>query len=62
VIDERGRVMDSSIPQGKLSPEMVNDLLFYRFAPATAFGVPTWGRVTVTFRRVADGNRIVVRG
>jgi len=62
VIDERGRVMDSSIPQGKLTPEMVNDLLFYRFAPATAFGVPTWGRVIVTFRRVADGSRIVVKG
>jgi len=62
IIDERGRVTDYAIPQGKLSPEMVNDLLFYRFAPATAFGVPTWGRVTVTFRRIADGSRIVVRG
>jgi hypothetical protein len=62
LIDERGRVMDSSIPQGKMSPEMVNDLLFYRFAPATSFGVPTWGRVIITFRRTADGNRIVVRG
>jgi hypothetical protein len=61
-VDERGRVSDYSIPQGKLSPEMENDLLFYRFAPATAFGQPTWGRVTVTFRRTNGGSFIVVRG
>lgn len=61
-IDERGRVSDVVSPQGKLTPEMENDLLFYRFAPATAFGQPTWGRVTVTFRRSASGSHIVVRG
>jgi len=61
-IDERGRVTDVVSPQGKLTPEMENDLLFYRFAPATAFGQPTWGRVTVTFRRSESGSHIVVRG
>jgi putative zinc finger protein len=61
-VDERGRVTDYSIPQGKLSPEMENDLLFFRFAPATAFGQPTWGRVTITFRRTNGGSFIVVRG
>jgi hypothetical protein len=61
-IDERGRVTDVVSSQGKLTPEMENDLLFYRFAPATAFGYPTWGRVTVTFRRSAGGSHIVVRG
>jgi len=61
-IDERGRVTDVISSQGKLTPEMENDLLFYKFAPATAFGQPTWGRVTVTFRRSAGGSHIVVRG
>jgi len=61
-IDERGRVTDVISSAGKLTPEMENDLLFYRFAPATAFGQPTWGRVTVTFRRSATGSHIVVRG
>lgn len=61
-VDERGRVTDYTNVTGKLTPEMQNDLLFYRFAPATAFGQPTWGKVTVTFRRNASGNQIVVRG
>jgi hypothetical protein len=61
-VDERGRVTGFNVPQGKLTPEMLNDLLFYRFAPATAFGFPTWGKVTVTFRRSAGGSQIVVRG
>jgi len=61
-VDERGRVSDYSVSQGKMSPEMENDLLFFRFAPATAFGQPTWGRVTITFRRNSGGSHIVVRG
>lgn len=61
-VDERGRVSDYSNLEGKLTPEMQNDLLFYRFAPATAFGQPTWGKVTVTFRRSNGGSHIVVRG
>jgi anti-sigma factor RsiW len=61
-VDERGRVSNFTVPQGSLTPEMLSDLLLYRFAPATAFGLPTSGRVTVTFRRSAGGNHIVVRG
>jgi hypothetical protein len=61
-VDERGRVTDYSNLEGKLTPEMENDLLFYRFSPATAFGQPTWGKVTVTFRRSNGGSHIVVRG
>jgi hypothetical protein len=61
-IDDRGRVSDVVSSQGKLTPEMENDLLFYRFAPATAFGQPTWGKATVTFRRLSTGSHIVVRG
>jgi len=61
-IDERGRVSDVVSSQGKLTPEMENDLLFYRFAPATAFGYPTWGKATVTFRRLTSGSHIIVRG
>lgn len=61
LVDERGRVSDYATPTGKLTKEMERDLLFYRFTPATAFGYPTWGRVTVTFRR-SGGGHIVVRG
>jgi len=61
-VDERGRVTRFTVPKGKVTPEMVNDLLFFRFAPATAFGYPTWGKVTVTFRRNSGGSDIVVRG
>jgi len=61
-VAERGRVTDYSATQGNLTPEMVNDLLFYRFTPATAFGQPTWGKVIVTFRRSSGASHIVVRG
>jgi hypothetical protein len=61
-VDERGRVSDVSVQQGKLTPEMQNALLFYSFSPATAFGFPRPGRVTVTFRRNTHGTCIVVRG
>ena len=60
-VDERGRVTSYSNIEGKLTPEMENDLLFYRFTPATAFGYPTWGKVTVIWRNVG-GSHIVVRG
>ena len=61
-VDERGRVTSYSNIEGKLSPEMENDLLFYRFSPATAFGYPTWGKVTVIWRNTTGGSHIVVRG
>jgi anti-sigma factor RsiW len=56
-IDERGRVTDYMISHGKPTAEQLNDLiLFSRFAPATVFGRPTWGKVV--FRR----SQISVRG
>ena len=59
-IDERGRVQGYVVTQGQMTPEIENNLvLFSRFAPATAFGRPTWGRVLVSFRR---SHQISVRG
>jgi hypothetical protein len=62
-IDERGRVQGYVVTQGRMTPEIENNLennlvLFSRFAPATVFGRPTWGRVLVSFRR----SQISVRG
>jgi hypothetical protein len=58
-IDERGRVQGYVVTRGHMTPEIENNLvLFSRFAPATAFGQPTWGRVLVSFRR----SQISVRG
>jgi hypothetical protein len=58
-IDERGRVQGYVVTRGHMTPEIENNLiLFSRFAPATVFGRPTWGRVLVSFRR----SQISVRG
>jgi len=58
-IDERGRVQGFAVTEGQMTPEIENNLvLFSRFAPATVFGQPTWGRVLVSFRR----SQISVRG
>ena len=59
-IDERGRVQAYVVTQGQMTPEIENNLvLFSRFAPATIFGQPTWGKVLVSFRR---SHQISVRG
>ncbi|HWB87308.1 MAG TPA: zf-HC2 domain-containing protein [Bryobacteraceae bacterium] len=58
-IDEHGRVTDYNVTHGTLTPEMENNLLFSRFAPATLFGQPTWGKVFVSFRHSTP---IIVRG
>lgn len=61
-IDERGRITDYSVPHGKLTRDMLNNIgnmmLFSRFTPATWFGQPTSGKVLVSFRR----SHIVVKG
>jgi len=58
-IDERGRVQGCVVTKGQMPPEIENNLvLFSRFAPATVFGRPTWGKVLVSFRR----SQISVRG
>ncbi len=57
-VDNQGRMVDYSITEGQclihnleLRRSIENNLLFTDFAPATAFGQPTFGRVFVTFRR-----------
>src|SRR5271157_3710858 len=58
-IDERGRVQGYAVTQGRMTRDTENTLVqFLRFAPATVFGQPTWGRVLVSFRR----SQISVRG
>ena len=59
VIDSRGRVQDYRVlnapEHAESSPEMKNALLFAQFRPATSFGVPTSGRLVVSFANVNVG-------
>jgi len=59
VIDSRGRVQDYRVlhapGQNELSPEMKNALIFTRFRPATSFGLPTSGRVVISFSNINVG-------
>lgn len=58
-IDAHGRVEDYRVlnPSGQteLSPEMKNALIFAQFRPATSFGVPTTGRVVISFSHINVG-------
>jgi hypothetical protein len=62
VINEQGRVVDYFVPKGQINRELAsnigNMILFTSFNPATMFGQPTSGRLSVSFRR----SRIVVKG
>lgn len=56
-VDENGRVIDYSFPEGfgsmnssQLRRKLENSLLFTEFHPATTFGIPTSGWVRVKFR------------
>jgi hypothetical protein len=54
-IDERGSVVDCSIPNGvnsKLRNDIANMILFTKFQPATEYGVPIGGKMLVSFRRI----------
>jgi hypothetical protein len=59
VIDAHGRVQDyrvlSAPGQTGLSPEMKNALIFTQFRPATSFGLPTSGRVVISFSNISVG-------
>jgi len=57
VIDTHGRVEDYRLLNGEteLSPEMKNALIFAQFRPATSFGVPTSGRVVISFSNINVG-------
>ncbi len=59
VIDSHGRVQDYRVlnpaGQSELSPEMKNALIFTQFRPATSFGLPTSGRVVISFSNINVG-------
>lgn len=57
-VDRHGRMVDYSIAEGhrfienpRLRRSIENYVLFTGFRPATAFGQPTYGKVTVSFSR-----------
>jgi hypothetical protein len=59
VIDSHGRVQDYRVlnpsGQSELSPQMKNALIFAQFRPATSFGLPTSGRVFISFSNINVG-------
>jgi hypothetical protein len=59
VIDAHGRVQDyrvlTSPGDTGLTPEMKNALIFTQFRPATSFGLPTSGRVVLSFSNINVG-------
>jgi hypothetical protein len=60
VIDSHGRVQDYRVlnappERTELSPEMKNALIFAQFQPATSFGLPTSGRVVISFSNINVG-------
>jgi TonB family protein len=59
VIDFHGQVEDYRVlnpaGQSELSPAAKNALIFARFRPATSFGVPTSGRVVISFSNINVG-------
>ena len=59
IIDAHGRVQDyrvlSSTGRPELTPEMKNALIFTQFRPATSFGLPTSGRVVISFSNISVG-------
>jgi hypothetical protein len=59
LIDSHGRVQDYRLlnaPAGtQVTPAMKNALLFTQFRPATSFGLPTSGRVVLSFSNISVG-------
>ncbi len=59
IIDPHGRVQDyrvlSATGTTELSPAMKNALIFTQFRPATSFGLPTSGRVVISFSNIIVG-------
>ncbi|MBI1789815.1 MAG: zf-HC2 domain-containing protein [Acidobacteria bacterium] len=56
-LDEHGRVLDFSVPDGKMTSEIGNMILFAQYSPARVFGQPAPGG-KILMRR----SRIVVNG
>ena len=55
-VNEKGSVTDFEVPNGNLSQDDLrkigNWILFTSFHPATAYGLPTSGKVLVSFHRI----------
>lgn len=60
LVDANGRVQDYRIVSGaadarRLEPHLNNIMIFTTFQPATTFGVPTSGRVVLSFAKINVG-------
>jgi hypothetical protein len=55
-VDGQGRMVDYYVPQGQMTSEIGNLLLFTTFTPATKFLQPTSGKIVIRL------SRIVVKG
>jgi hypothetical protein len=59
LIDPQGRVQDYRVLSApgltELTPAMKNALIFTQFRPATSFGMPTSGRVVISFSNINVG-------
>ena len=60
LVDANGRVQDYRIVSGpadarRLEPNLNNIMIFTTFQPATTFGVPTSGRVVLSFAKINVG-------
>jgi hypothetical protein len=44
-VDENGKVSEWFVSRGKLTPELLNVIMFSQFKPATSFGLPTAAKV-----------------
>lgn len=56
IVDRTGRVVDYALPPGlaanpELRRSLENNLIFTQFYPATTFGLPTAGKVRLSFRK-----------
>jgi len=55
MLDEQGNVVDYELPDNvssRLRNDIANMILFTKFEPATAYGVPIAAKVVVSFRRI----------
>jgi Putative zinc-finger len=63
-IDKNGQITDYACGDGNVSRQVLdnlgNSLLFSSFEPPTMFGLPSSGKIRVTFKKIGD--HIVVRG
>jgi hypothetical protein len=56
-VDENGKVIDYSVAQGKLTPDLASIIMLSQFRPATYLGAPTLGVVKIVQRMPIPGIR-----